>query len=72
MTATAHAAPLTVPDARASWGGCLPATPYQRGFEDGRYGRVYANPYPLRSAAWARYEAGSQDARKARREEQGV
>ena len=70
MTTMTIPAPLTVPDARASWAGGCKATPYQRGFEDASYGRVYAKPDTRRSAAWGRYEAGSQDARKARREEQ--
>ncbi len=47
---------------------CQP-TPYQKGFEDYRYSRVYRNPYALHSAAWAAYVLGNEDARaEARRE----
>ncbi len=42
---------------------CAPRTPYRAGFEDCTYQRVYANPYPLHSDAWRRYEAGHADAR---------
>lgn len=56
--------PLTTQDARAAWGCCVRATPYQRGFEDVRYDAIYANPYRVQSAAWRAYERGAQDARK--------
>ena len=59
---------LTTHDARTAWGCCARATPYQRGFEDSAYSRIYANPYPLGSAAWWAYEAGCQDARRQGRE----
>ena len=55
MTATTLP-PLTTTDARA--------TPYQRGFEDARYNRIYANPYRLGSIAWRAYDAGCADARR--------
>ena len=42
---------------------CTPRTPYQVGFENCRYQRVYANPYSLHSEAWRRCEAGHADAR---------
>lgn len=41
-----------------------PLTAYQMGFECCRYQGVYANPYPVRSAAWRSYDAGHADARK--------
>jgi len=58
------ATPLTTTEARQSWCCCVRATPYQRGFEDYAYGRVYANPYRVGCAAWRQYEAGSEDARR--------
>lgn len=60
-------APPTIPDARASWSGCVRVTPYQRGFEDYAYGRVYANPYRVGTPRWVEYERGSEDARWAAR-----
>ncbi len=42
-----------------------PVTPYRRGFEDGTYDPVYANFYPVGSAAWRAYDAGNADARQA-------
>lgn len=50
------------------------ATPYQRGFEDGRYLGVggcisYRNPYGIDYDKWVEYDAGFMDARKAARQE---
>lgn len=42
-----------------------PVTPYQVGFEDCRYCRVYANPHPVGTPEWHKYDAGHTDARKA-------
>lgn len=52
---------------------CMP-TPYQRGFEDGRYLGVggcisYRNPYGIDYDKWVEYDAGFMDARKAARQE---
>lgn len=44
-----------------------PLTPYRMGFECHCYQRVYANPFPVSSAAWRSYEAGHADARAQRR-----
>ncbi len=44
---------------------CTPVTPYQAGFDDGRYGRIYVNPHPVGTPEWCRYDAGHEDARKA-------
>lgn len=41
-----------------------PISPYRRGFEDYRYDHVYANPYPIGSADWRRYNDGNLDARR--------
>lgn len=60
---------ITTYDAHAAWRCQLPATPYQRGFEDAVYGRIYANPYRVASDQWRQYEAGSQDARAQGRKE---
>lgn len=46
---------------------CTPRTAYQIGFENCRYQRVYANPFPVHSAAWCSYEAGHADASAQRR-----
>ena len=59
--------PLTTTDARQSWCCCAKATPYQKGFEDFAYGRVYANPYRPSTPRLEAYERGSQDARRAAR-----
>ena len=42
-----------------------PVSPYQRGFEDCVYERVYANPYPPQSHESAEYSRGNGDARLA-------
>ena len=56
---------LTVPEQLETWQrGQLPASPYQRGWEDYRYCGIYANPYPVDSKAWAAYQRGNEDARK--------
>lgn len=46
---------------------CHPRTPYRAGFEDCMYQHIYANPYPLRTDAWRRYESGHVDARAQQR-----
>ena len=40
-----------------------PLTAYRMGFECCCYQGVYANPYPVRSAAWRDYDTGHADAR---------
>lgn len=49
------------------------ATPYQRGFEDGRYGCVhgciYRNPFAVGSYDWLDYDRGFADALKAAQQE---
>ena len=59
--------PITTTDARENWGGCAKATPYQKGFEDYAYGRVYANPHRPGTPRWEAYERGCEDARRAAR-----
>lgn len=41
-------------------------SPYQAGFEDCMYSRVYANPYQVGSDYWRRYDNGHADARAQR------
>ena len=52
-----------------NWRCELPATPYQRGFDDCRYSHVYANPYDVGTLAWQQYCNGNQDARTAQHAE---
>ena len=42
----------------------IPMTPYQRGFDDATYQRVYANPFQVGSTAAHKYEEGHADARR--------
>lgn len=44
--------------------GCRMISPYRAGFEDCLYAQVYANPFPVSSPAWYRYDAGNEDARR--------
>ncbi|TXH46232.1 MAG: hypothetical protein E6Q97_29920 [Desulfurellales bacterium] len=44
--------------------GCRMLSAYRAGFEDCLYARVYANPFPVASPAWFRYDAGNEDARR--------
>jgi hypothetical protein len=63
VSALAYA--LTVPEQLETWRrGQLPASPYQRGWEDYRYCGIYANPYRVESKAWEAYQRGNEDARK--------
>lgn len=58
--------PLTVPEQLETWQrGQEPASPYTRGWEDCRYAAIYANPFAVGTAAWAAYNRGNEDARKA-------
>lgn len=41
----------------------VPMTPYQRGFDDAAYQRVFANPFAVGSVEARKYEQGHQDAR---------
>jgi hypothetical protein len=42
----------------------IPMTPYQRGFDDATYQRVYANPFPADCDEAKQYEEGHTDARR--------
>lgn len=55
---------MTAAAARESWRCCTRATPYQRGYEDCCYQRIYANPYRADRAAWHAYDRGNADARR--------
>ena len=39
-------------------------TPYTQGFDDGREGTEYANPYRTNYALWVAYDTGHRDGRK--------
>lgn len=44
--------------------GCRLISAWQAGWEDCTYNQLYANPYPVGSVLWNRYDKGNQDARK--------
>lgn len=44
--------------------GCRYVSPYQAGFEDYRYLRVYNNPFREDTREFIQYDQGNQDARK--------
>ena len=49
--------------------GCRLISAWQAGFEDCIYSQVYANPYPVGSVLWNRYDRGNQHARQRRRDD---
>ena len=49
--------------------GCRMISAYRAGFEDCMHAGIYANPFPVSSPAWFRYDAGNEDARRSQQQQ---
>lgn len=52
------------PDGNMLLRGCRMISAWQAGFEDCIYSRIYANPFPVGTTLWHRYDRGNQHARQ--------